>query len=134
MFGSVSEWFYKWVAGIQADPTAVGFDKIVIRPQIIKDLEWVNAYHESIHGKIISAWERVENTFNLDVTIPVNCTAAVYLPAADKAKISESGTDIASVKDVQLVKMENGCAIIIVGSGNYSFESKLRRENDEKKP
>jgi len=134
MFGSVSEWFYKWVAGIQADPTAVGFDKIVIRPQIIKELDWVNAYHNSIRGKIISKWERDENTFNLDITIPVNCTAVIYLPAADMVKISESGTDIASVKDVQLVKMENGCAIINVGSGNYSFKSKLRRENDEKKP
>jgi len=34
MFGSVSEWFYKWVAGIQADSSAIGFDKITIRPQM----------------------------------------------------------------------------------------------------
>ncbi len=34
MFGSVSEWFYKWVGGIQLADDAVGFDKIVICPQI----------------------------------------------------------------------------------------------------
>ncbi len=123
MFGSVSEWFYKWVAGIQADTMAIGFDKIVIRPQIIKDLEWVNAYHNSIHGKIISEWERDESTFNLDITIPVNCTATVFLPAADLAEITESGVHISNAADVNFIKMENGSAIISVGSGNYSFKS-----------
>jgi alpha-L-rhamnosidase len=125
MFGSVSEWFYKWVAGIQADPTAVGFDKIIIRPQIIKDLEWVNAYHNSIHGKIISKWERDESIFNLDIAIPVNCIATVYLPAADLAEITESGVEISNAADVNFIRMENGTAVINVGSGAYFFESKL---------
>ena len=31
MFGSVSEWFYRVLAGINAAPGAVGFDKIIIR-------------------------------------------------------------------------------------------------------
>ena len=61
----------------------------------------------------------------MDITIPVNTTATVYLPAKDVTKIKEGGDDISSAKDVQFVKMENGSAIIIVGSGNYSFESKL---------
>jgi len=26
MFGSISEWFFKWLGGIQPDPEAVGFD------------------------------------------------------------------------------------------------------------
>jgi hypothetical protein len=33
MFGSVSEWFYKWLGGIQPHPEAVGFNWIVIRPE-----------------------------------------------------------------------------------------------------
>ena len=32
MFGSVSEWFFSWLAGIQPDPDAVGYDRIVFRP------------------------------------------------------------------------------------------------------
>ena len=58
MFGSVSEWFYKWLAGIQADPAAIGFDKITIRPQITSDVNWVKASYNSIHGKITSEWKR----------------------------------------------------------------------------
>ena len=43
MFGSVSQWFFNWMGGIQPAPQSVGFDKIIIRPQIIEDLQWVNS-------------------------------------------------------------------------------------------
>jgi alpha-L-rhamnosidase len=126
MFGSVSEWFYKWVAGIQPDSSAVGFDKITIHPQIISGVDWVKAHYNSVRGKIISEWKRDENSFNLNITIPVNATATVYLPARDVTSIKEGGIDISSVKDVELVKIENNSAIFMVGSGFYSFESQLK--------
>ncbi|MCD6597339.1 MAG: family 78 glycoside hydrolase catalytic domain [Bacteroidales bacterium] len=126
MFGSVSEWFYKWVAGIQADPLAVGFDKIIIRPQIISNVNWVKAHYNSVRGKIISEWKREGNTFILDVTIPVNSTATIYLPSEDIAKITEDGIDIANVKDIQFVELKDGSAIFTVGSGNYLFESQIK--------
>ena len=126
MFGSVSEWFYKWVAGIQTDSSAIGFDRITIRPQIISDVTWVRAHYNSVHGKIISEWERDENSFNLNITIPVNSTATVYLPAEDVTLIKEGGADISGVKDIEFLKMENGNAVFTVGSGYYSFQSQLK--------
>ena len=126
MFGSVSEWFYKWVAGIQADSSAIGFDKIVIRPQIISEVNWVNAYYNSVRGKIISEWRRDENSFSLNISIPVNASATVYLPAKDVTEIKEGGAYISGVKDLEFVKMENDRAVFMVGSGFYSFESQLQ--------
>lgn len=126
MFGSVSEWFYKWVAGIQADPLAVGFDKIIIRPQVISNVNWVKAHYNSVRGNIVSEWKRDKNSFTLDITIPVNSTAIIYLPSEDITKINEGGTSIENVKDIQFVKIENGSAIFTVGSGNYSFESQIK--------
>lgn len=125
MFGSVSEWFYKWVAGIQVDPSAIGFDKIIIHPQIISNVDWAKAHYNSTHGKIISEWERDENTFTLDVTIPVNTTALIYLPSDDIGKMKEGGTNIEKVKDINFLKIENGSALFSVGSGSYSFESQI---------
>jgi len=129
MFGSVSEWFYKWLAGIQADSSAVGFDKITIRPQITSDVNWVKAHYNSVNGKIISEWKRDENSFHLNITIPVNSTATVYLPAEDISEIKEGGADISNVKDIEFVKMENHTAVFRLGSGNYSFESQLQKGN-----
>ena len=126
MFGSVSEWFYKWVAGIQADSSAVGFNKITIRPQVISEVDWVKAHYHSGYGKIISEWKRDGNSFNLNITIPVNSTATVYLPAKDVTKITEGGADISGVKDVEFLKIENGNAVFMVGSGSYSFESQIK--------
>jgi alpha-L-rhamnosidase len=131
MFGSVSEWFYKWLAGIQADPNAVGFDKIVIHPQIVDGLDWVKASHESIHGQIVSEWQQNDNDFNLNISIPVNCTATVYLPAINQESITANGEDVRKTEDVKFLKMENNHAILSVGSGNYSFESEIIFTSDK---
>ena len=126
MFGSVSEWFYKWVAGIQADPLAVGFDKIVIRPQLISSVNWVKAHYNSARGKIICEWKQDNNLFTLEVSIPVNSTATIYLPSKDITKIKEGGNEIENVKDIQFVKIENGSTVFRVGSGSYSFELQMK--------
>ncbi|MHC4721322.1 MAG: alpha-L-rhamnosidase-related protein, partial [Planctomycetota bacterium] len=47
MFGSVSGWFYKWLAGIQSAPNSEAFDKIIIRPIVIDDLQWVKCSYDS---------------------------------------------------------------------------------------
>ena len=126
MFGSVSEWFYKWVAGIQADPLAVGFDKIVIRPQLISSVNCVKAHYNSARGKIICDLKQDNNLFTLEISIPVNSTATIYLPSKDITKIKEGGNEIANVKDIQFVKIENGSAVFRVGSGSYSFELQMK--------
>ena len=69
MFGSVSEWFYKALAGINPAPDAVGFDKIIIHPQPVGDLKWVKASYDSVHGKIVSEWRRKAGQSS-------NCTSA----------------------------------------------------------
>jgi alpha-L-rhamnosidase len=56
MFGSVNEWFYKWLAGIRPDEGAVGFDRFRIEPSMPAALEWVEASYESVRGTIRSGW------------------------------------------------------------------------------
>ena len=38
MFGSVGSWLYKALAGINLAPDAIGFEKIRIEPQMVRDL------------------------------------------------------------------------------------------------
>ena len=54
MFGSISAWFIRHLGGIQAADDAVGFDRIVIRPQTGHGLEWVKSSHRSVRGMIES--------------------------------------------------------------------------------
>lgn len=124
MFGSVSEWFYKALAGIQPSPDAVGFDKILIKPQPVGNLRWVRASHDTVRGKVTSAWEEAGGTFRLRVTIPANAYALVYFPAKDAAQVTESGQPAATAPGVKFVRMEGNAALFAVGSGNYEFVAK----------
>ena len=123
MFGSVSEWFYKALAGINPAPDAVGFDKIIIQPQPVGDLKWVKASYDSVHGRIVSEWRQEPGKFNLRVRVPVGATATIFLPAEDGARLTEGGKPLDRVAGVQLLRTESGKAVIAVGSGEYEFAS-----------
>ncbi len=123
MFGSVSQWFYQWLGGIQPAPDAVGFDRIVIRPQMPKNLDWVRCSYHSVHGLIVSNWQRKGAQLKIDVTIPPNTTATVYVPAKDAAAVTESGQPAAQADGVKFLRQESGVAIFSVGSGEYHFRS-----------
>ena len=90
-FVSLDGWFYEGLAGIRPEATAPGFKKIVIQPVIVGDLTWVNAHHDSPYGWISSHWQREGSRLAMEVTIPVNTTATVYVPAPDAAAVTESG-------------------------------------------
>jgi len=121
MFGSVSEWFYKALAGIQPAPDAVGFNKILIKPQPVGNLRWVRASHDTVRGKVASAWQNVEGKFKLRVTIPANAYALVYVPAEDADQVTEGGQPAATAPGVKFVRLEGNAALFAVGSGEYEF-------------
>jgi alpha-L-rhamnosidase len=124
MLGQIQEWFYHDLAGIGCDPTGPGFKKIIINPQPVGDLTSVKASYDSIRGKIVSDWKRDGDKFTLDVTIPANTTARVYVPAKSADAVTEGGRPAASSNGVLLLWMENGRAVFAVESGQYEFESR----------
>jgi alpha-L-rhamnosidase len=61
----------------------------------------------------------------MDVTIPANTTATVYVPAKDEASVTESGKPAAKSDGVRFLRMQNNTTVYIVGSGTYRFQSTL---------
>ena len=61
----------------------------------------------------------------MDVTIPPNSTATIFVPAKDAASVTESGKPASEAKSVKFLRMENNSAVYAVGSGNYQFQSQL---------
>ena len=127
MLGQIQEWFYHDLAGIQNAPGSAGFKKIVIVPQPVGDVNWVKASFDSVRGKIVSEWKRDDKKFTLDVTIPPNTTATVYVPAKSADAVTESGNPAAQSPGVKFLREENGCAVFEIGSGKYEFVSALNR-------
>ncbi len=130
MFGSVSEWFYKWLGGIQPHRSVVGFDRIVIRPQIIDALDWVDASYRSARGLIACSWKRTGKTIVMDVTIPPNTRASIHVPAERLGDVREIGLDeggmgvpAAEAEGVRATRVAGRAAIFEVEPGRYRFVS-----------
>jgi alpha-L-rhamnosidase len=124
--GNLDAWFYQTLAGINADPAQPGFKHVIIRPQPVGDLTWVKAHHDSPYGRIASSWKREAGNLKLDVTIPANTTATVYVPAKDETGVTESGKPASKADGVKFLRLENGAAVYEVGSGNYKFQTTFK--------
>jgi len=79
MFGSVSEWFYRWLGGIQPDPDYPGFKKFLLTPSVPKELERVSSSYVSPHGRIVSNWIKNNNKIEYELEIPKGTKALVKL-------------------------------------------------------
>jgi alpha-L-rhamnosidase len=121
MFGSVSQWFINWLGGIQPHPEAVGFDRIVIRPQTVPELQWVKSSYQSVRGRIGSNWAREKGRLTFEIEIPANTTAEIYLPTRAAELVTEGAKPVANRMGVMSVRWAQGVAIIAVGSGCYWF-------------
>lgn len=133
MFGDVSAWFFGALGGIQPDDSGSGFKRIKIRPYPAEGLTWVKCHHDSMYGRIVSNWKRDDLKLTIEVVIPPNTTATVYVPALrqgsgqakDEAGVTESGKPVEKAKGVKFLRMENGAAVFEVGSGCYEFCSEF---------
>ena len=98
-----------------------GFEKIVMRPHPLEGLDYVKASYRSVRGLIKSHWQKHDGGFHWEITVPGNAAATVYVPAADRRQITESGQKASSARNVKFIKMEGDYAVFEIGSGNYSF-------------
>ena len=72
---------------------------------------------------IVTAWKQEEGRFTLEVTVPANTTATVYVPADDPSRVTEGGRPAAGAPGVTFLRSEPGAAVYQVGSGTYRFAS-----------
>ena len=129
MFGSVSQWLVNWLGGIQPDPDAVGFDRVVLRPQPVDGLEWVRCSYRSVRGPIVSSWSRAAGVFSWDVAIPPGATATAFIPARSLDEVAEGLTapvPAARAAGVRDARMDGAVAVLRLGSGTYHFVSRPR--------
>ena len=129
LLGDLIIWYYEDLAGIKADPKNPGFKHIIMKPNVVGDLSYVDASYNSIYGKIESNWKVTESKFNWNITVPANTYATIYVPALEKEKVFEGGKLASSSDGVTFIKWENNRAVFKVESGLYSFSSQVTKKN-----
>ena len=127
MFGDVSAWFYKALAGIRPDPQAPGFQHFFIHPQVVGDLTSARGVYESIRGQIVSDWKIKGAEFRLHAVVPPNTRATVTLPTADLAAVRADGEPLAAAAGLSHARLEAGQVVCEAGSGAYDFRCPLAK-------
>jgi alpha-L-rhamnosidase len=125
MYGDISAWFYKALAGINPDPATPGFKHFIIKPNLVGGLTSAKATYNSVRGSIVSDWKSTNGRFDLMVTIPANTTATVYVPVAEPALIKEGRKPAVDAEGAKLLRVEDGRTLFEVGSGTYHFTAPL---------
>jgi len=138
-FGSIDEWFYKYVAGVRS-PSDPGYEAIEIAPEIVPELDWAEASVETVRGIVDVRWERTttvgeERTTDgivMDVTVPENATAAIRIPTfgGAKTRVREGEKTIWNNGNqtdpgrlgIRSVQRDQDVILVEVGSGEYELE------------
>jgi alpha-L-rhamnosidase len=125
MFGSISEWYYKSLLGINSK--APGFTRFEIKPQPAGDLIWAKGHYDAVVGRISSDWKIEGTRFFLKVTVPANTQATIYVPSLPKKPVLENDQPAEKSSGLKFIEYKDGYAVFEAGSGNYSFESKYEK-------
>ena len=119
-YGAIGDWMYRVIAGLDTYEDGPGYKHIKIEPQPGGGLTKAAATLQTYFGTVSSSWVINGNEFTLDVEIPANTTADLFIPAANADAITESGKPISSLKDLQVTGTTKN-VLVKVGSGKYHF-------------
>ncbi len=120
-YGAIGDWLYRVAAGINMDNEGPGYRKIVIHPRPGGGLSQASATLNSLYGPIASAWKMEENRLMLEVEIPANTSATIFIPADNSEMVTEGGQPLGVSPGVQLSGMQESCVVVKTGSGKYNF-------------
>lgn len=122
---AIGSWFFQGLAGIQPDPEQPGFQRVLLRPQVVPGLDWVQAHCDTPRGRVGSSWKVEKGQFDWEVAIPANTTALVFVPARDLATIREGNRPVEEAEGIKLLRQDPDAVVLQVESGDYRFQAML---------
>jgi len=124
MFGGGLVWFYRKLAGMNTDPAEPGYRHIIFKPQPVGDITFAKYFNQTSFGEAGILWEKQNEIFSMQITVPVGCEATVYIPKMKGKELFESGNTISQSPEIQFLSEENEFKVVKVKSGQYQFVSK----------
>lgn len=90
-FGSIGEWMYKHVLGIQPDPESPGWRHFYLAPKMGGTLTWAKGTYHSINGVISIDWVLNHNELDVRVEVPANTSATFVVPVGYLTEVTIDG-------------------------------------------
>ncbi|RYH00944.1 alpha-L-rhamnosidase [Salipiger sp. IMCC34102] len=113
-YGAVGEFIWSRLAGIDWDPDAPGFARVVMRPIFDPRIAEVTATHAAHSGDIFSAWKIDGEEVRWTVALPPGVTARVTLPTgmALNAKAPAETFDLTPGRHEMTIRTDCGITAI----------------------
>ena len=123
-FGSVNEWMFGNAAGIKVN--AAGYRTFTVKPEIANiGINYLKANYHSINGEIVSSWKKVGDKITMNVTVPVNTKATVFIPTKNKNNVLEDTKPLKNSNLIKIIGLKEGFLMVEIGSGDYCFNSEI---------
>jgi alpha-L-rhamnosidase len=119
--GSIVQWMYQHMCGINPVEEAPGFRKIKLTPKPYGKLSYAKANVFTASGLIKSDWEiRNDGLLSFTFTIPFNTTAEVVLPDAALNQIKVNGVGLEDA-ELNAIQQDNHVTCMLT-AGEFVFE------------
>ncbi|BBH70184.1 alpha-L-rhamnosidase [Actinoplanes sp. OR16] len=92
--GSVGDWLYGRVAGIDQTPESIAYSELLLRPapDPTGRLTWARAEQETARGLVACGWTREDDRLTVTATVPPGSTAVLVIPTSDPGSVHAAGT------------------------------------------
>jgi alpha-L-rhamnosidase len=120
-YGAIGDWMYRQMVGLDTYEDGVGYKHIKVKPHIGGGFTNAAASLQTNYGLLSSGWKIENGKTLMEVEIPANTTATVYVPAANAGLITESDRPLVSATDIKMDGSEDGYVVLQLGSGKYRF-------------
>lgn len=111
---TVGQWIVTGLAGIDAD--ANGYSAVKLEPVFDREIGYVKAKYESVHGTVESSWRFMEDGIHYEVALPVGAEGRVILPYEQDVIRILQGEGSA-----KFGRSESGKTEMLLTSGRYEF-------------
>eukprot|EP01136_Pigoraptor_vietnamica_P012657 Opistho-1_new@52826 len=120
-YGAIGDWMYRVMVGLDTYEDGTGYKHSKIQPHIGGGFTNAAASLQTYYGKLSNSWKVTGDQLLMEVEVPANTTATVFVPAKSADAITESGTAITQSKDIKLLETKEGAVKLSLGSGKYQF-------------
>ena len=121
--GSIGDWLFGRVAGIDQTPGSVAYRELVLRPTPGGRLTWARAEQETVRGLVHCGWSLVDGRITVTVTVPPGSTAVLEIPTPDPGSVRESDAPAADQPGVLGVESSAAGATLRLTSGRYTVSA-----------
>ncbi|AMR33636.1 alpha-L-rhamnosidase [Mucilaginibacter sp. PAMC 26640] len=120
-YGAIGDWMYRVMVGLDTYNDGPGYKHIKIMPHPGGGFTNAACTLQTYYGKLSSGWKIENGQLSLDIEIPVNTTASVYIPAKDASGVLENGKPVQNGKPFQSAIGKENYVLVELGSGTYHY-------------